>query len=53
MKPGGCEGRRVVLWSDWHTPGSWESDREAEKGPLDPAAGMHTVSAALEGRPTS
>lgn len=47
------ESRRVVLWLEWHTLGSWESWRGAEKGPWDPAAGAHTVSAALEERPTS
>lgn len=47
------ESRRVVLWPEWHTLGSWESRRGAEKAPWDPAAGAHTVSAALEGRPAS
>lgn len=50
---GGLESRRVVLWSEWHTLGSWESRRGAEKALWDPAAGAHIVSAALEGRPTS
>lgn len=44
---------RVVLWPEWHTLGSWESRRGAEKAPWDPAAGVHTVSAALEERSTS
>lgn len=48
---GGLESRKVVFWSEWHTLGSWDSKRGAEKVPLDPAAGVHTVSAALEGRP--
>ena len=46
---GRLESRSVVLWSEWHTLGSWESKRGAEKMPPDPAAGVHTVSAALEG----
>lgn len=49
---GGLESRGVVLWAQWHTLGSWDSGSGAEKGPPDPAAGAHTVSAALEGKST-
>lgn len=49
---GGLESRRVVLWTQWHALGSWDSRRGAEKAPPDPAAGVHTVSAALEGKST-
>lgn len=43
----GLGSRRVVLWSGWHTLGSWDSARGAEKAPGAPATGAHTVSAAL------
>lgn len=50
---GELESRRVVFWSKWHTVGSWVSERGAEKVSWDPGAGSHTVSAALEGKPTN
>lgn len=52
QEDGGLESWRVVLWSQWHTLGSWDSGRGAEKAPGDPAAGAHRVSAALEGKLT-
>lgn len=39
-----------MLWSDLHTVDSWERERGPEKGPLDPGAGSHMVSSALEGK---
>lgn len=39
-----------MFWSEWHTLGSWDSKRGAEKVPLDLATGLHAMSASLEER---
>lgn len=46
-KRDGFEARSGVLWFDLHTLDRWERDRGPEKGPKDPKAGSHMVSAAL------